>query len=284
MNLRRCDDDLLVNEIRNGKVSFAFEGMEKFPRSLVEVLRNDITHLDLSVNNIRNFEFLHGFKHLKSLIVDDNIHIEVDSFPPVDTLELFYANKCNIEFPRSFINRASVVFPRLKYFSMMTNPMMKRKCLENVWKGRDHRMRMFAIFIIPQLIHYNDKEISEEEREHSKIFHKYLGPIDCKLSKFKTLPDTDDIRKILPVHIRDKTCDIISMEIQDSYDELDENLAAVRISAYFASQESDNISLESFISSDKNSSSTRNSPNGSIYTNTSDEGIGFMAPSKCFFD
>jgi hypothetical protein len=283
MNLRRCDDDILVNEIRNGKISFAFEGMEKFPRNLVEVLRNDITYLDLSMNNIQNFAFLRGFKHLKSLIVDENIRMEIDSFPSIDSLELFYANKCNVEFPRSFIFRVSVIFPHLKYFSMMTNPMMKRACLESIWRGREHRMRMFAIFMNPNLIHYNDKEISEEDREHSKNYHKYLGPIDCNLSKFKTLPDTDDIRKILPVHILSKTNDDFSMEIQDNNDRLDENLAAFRISAYFASQQDDSISLQSFISSDKNVLSTRNSPNGSIYTNTTDEGI-IMEPSEHLFD
>lgn len=250
--------------------------MEKFPRSLVEVLRNDITHLDLSMNNIRNFEFLRGFKHLKSLIVDENVRMEIDSFPPLDTLELFYANKCNIEFPRSFIFRVSVIFPHLKYFSMMTNPMMKRACLEHIWKGREHRMRMFTIFLIPTLIHYNDREITNDDREHSRAYHKYLGPIDCNLSKFKTLPDTDDVRKLLPVHIQDKTSDMLSMEMQDNEEHLGESLAAVRISAYFASQQDDSISLESFTSSDKNSTSTRNSP-------TTDEGIGFMAPSEYFF-
>lgn len=255
--------------------------MEKFPRSLVEVLRNDITHLDLSMNNIRNFEFLRGFKNLKSLIVDENTRMEINSFPPIDTLELFYANKCDVEFPRSFIFHVSVIFPHLKYFSMMTNPVTKRACLEHFWKGRDHRMRMFSIFIIPSLIHYNDKEVTEEDRQHSAAYHKYLGPTDCNLSKFKTLPDTDDIRKILPVYIRDKTSDMLAMEFQDNEDHLEQSLAAVRISAYFESQQDDSVSPASFISSDKNSSSSRNSPNGSIYT--TDEGIGFMA-SEQFFD
>jgi hypothetical protein len=276
IHLRRCDDDVSVNEIINGRISFAFEGMEKFPRSLVDVLRNDITHLDLSMNNIKNFEFLRGFRHLKSLIVDENQRMEIDSFPPLDSLELFYANKCYIEFPRSFVNRVSVIFPQLKYFSMMINPMMKRACLEHIWKGREHRLKMFAIFIIPNLVHFNDKEISDDDREHSRAYHKYLGPIDCNLSKFKTLPDTDDIRRLLPVHIRDKTSDVLSMELQDNDEGLGESLAAVRISAYFSSQQDDNISVESFMSSDKSSTSTRYSP-------TTDEGIGFMAPADNFF-
>lgn len=246
--------------------------MSKFPRSLVEVLRLDITHLDLSMNKIRNFEFLRGFKRLQSLIVDENIHMDMESFPPLDTLKLFYANKCRIQHPRSFIFRVSVVFPSLKFFSMMYNPVMKRSSLQHIWESKEHRTRMFAVFINPNLIHFNEKEITEDEREHSTSYHKYLGPVDCKLSKFKTLPDTDDLRKILPVHIREKTADILSMEAQDEVDSLEEALAAVSISDYFACFENDNISISSFVS---------NSEQSSIYNSSasSDEGLCFSAPS-----
>lgn len=265
-----------MNEIRHGKISFAYEGLEKFPRSLVEILRQDITHLDLSTNKIRDFDFLRGFKNLKSLIVDDNIRMDMESFPPIDTLELFYANKCNIEFPRSFIFRVSVIFPSLKYLSMMCNPVIKLSNLQHIWESKEHRLRMFAIFINPKLIHFNDKLISNDDRQHSHEFHKYLGPIDCQLSKFKTLPDTDDVRKLLPVHIREKTIEMMAMEVQDDEDELDEALADINISAYFT--HSDNISVSSF-----NSSENTNSPS-SVNTITTDEGLGSMAPSDHFFD
>lgn len=209
--------------------------MNKFPYSLVDILRHDITHLDLTSNNLGNFEFLRGFLHLKSLVVDGSKHMEQDSFPPMEKLELFYANKCRIEFPRSFVNRVAIVFPSLRYFSMMYNPILKREYRLHIWKGREHRLRMFAIFMNPNLIHFNDREISDDERDHSRTYHMYLGPIDCTPSKFKTLPDTDDIRKILPVKVRKETEEYASMIAQDEADRLGEALACVSIFDYFSS-------------------------------------------------
>lgn len=267
--------NILVNEIMEGRVSFAYEALDRFPRSLVEVLRHDITHLDLTANNIRNFDFIRGFKGLKSLIIDLNVRVDMNSFPPVDSLELFYANKCKIEFPRSFVFRVSVVFKSLKYFSMMYNPALKR-IHESEALARDHRMRMYAIFMLPNLIHYNDKKITDDEREHSKAYHVYLGPIDCRLWNFTTLPDTDDIRAILPVHIRKKTAHLRGMEWQDDEDMLEDALKSVSISDYFTRRQVDSISINSFTSSD-NTATSDGSPTSSVIT---DEGVGSLAPSE----
>lgn len=268
--------NILVNEIREGRVSFAYEALDRFPRSLVEVLRHDITHLDLTANNIRCFEFIRGFKGLKSLIIDLNGRMDVTTLPPVDTLELFYANKCKIEFPRSFVFRVSVVFPSLKYFSMMYNPALKRFYKWEI-QARDHRNRMYAIFMLPNMIHYNDRRVTDDEREHSKAYHVYLGPIDCKLWKFTTLPDTDDIRAILPVHIRSKTAHLRAMDWQDDEDALDDALKSVSISDYFTSRQVDSISINSFTSSDNNTATSDGSPTSSIIT---DDGVGSLAPSE----
>lgn len=272
----RRRDDVHINDIHEGKISFAYESMVKFPRSLVEVLRHDITHLDLSFNSLRDFDFLRGFKCLKSLIVDGNVRMDMESFPPINSLELFYANKCNIEFPRSFIFRIAVIFKTLKYFSIMGNPSQRRPSLNYRWEGKEHRMRMFAIFMIRRLIHFNDKRITDDERTHSEAYHKYLGPTDCKLSKFVSLPDTDDIRRILPVNIRDKTNEILAMEAQDDSDSLDEALASINISQYFVHRQLDTISLDSLISTDTESNSRTSS------TCTTDEGLGSLASSENF--
>lgn len=239
-------EDVLVNEIRNGRVSFAYEGMTHFPAHIVEVLRFDITHLDLSMNDITNFDFLRGFKNLKSLIVDGNTKMDIESLPKIENLELFYANKCEIQFPRSFIFRIAIIFSGLKYFSMMDNPLTKRKTCDDAWEGRAHRIRMLAVFINPQLLHFNDRKITQQERAHSKIYHHYLGPKDGELSKFKGSVDTDDIRKILPVGIHDKALEMLTYEDRDKSDDIDEGLADVKISAYFASQENEDISIASF--------------------------------------
>ena len=270
-----------MNEIKNGKISFAYEGLETFPGSLVEILRHDITHLDLSANNIRNLEFLRGFKSLKSLIIDENTRVDMDSLPQLDSLELFYANKCRIEFPRSFISRVSVVFKSLKYLSMMYNPVMKRPKLAHIWKGKDRRMRMFAVFMNPNLIHFNDKHVDETERQHAERYHKYLGPSDYKLSEFKILPDTDDVRSILPAHIRDQIADLEEMEFQAEAERVDEALSSISISQYFTNYRTFNGSISSLMSSDDQSSTADDSP-CSFYT---DEGIGSSAPSEnLYFD
>jgi hypothetical protein len=252
--------------------------MRSFPRSLVDLLRHDITHLDLSYNALRDFDFLRGFKNLKSLIVDGNARMDMESVPPLTSLQLFYANKCNIEFPRSFIFRVAVIFKSLKYFSMMGNPIKRSESVNYAWEGKEHRMRMFAIFMIPNLIHFNDKLITDGERAHSQAFHKYLGPMDCKLSRFVSLPDTDDIRKILPVHIREKTNEILAMEAQDDSDSLDDALDSIHIAQYFVHHQPDSLSVASFISTDIDSSpSSRPSSTGTCNT---DEGLGSMAPSE----
>lgn len=87
--------------------------------------------------------------------------------------------------------------------------------------------------MIPKLVHFNDKTITDAEQKHSLQFHQYLGPIDCQLAKFKTLPDTDDIRKILPIHIRDDISDFEEMQAQDEDDRLDVALKSITISEYY---------------------------------------------------
>lgn len=239
-------DDLIVNEIINGKISFAFEGMSKFPRNLVDVLRHDITHLDLSMNKIRDFSFLRGFKNLSSLIVDGNTNMDMDTLPSNDKLELFYANKCNIEFPRSFIFRVSVAFKSLKYFSMMSNPVLKQQCTRHVWEGSEHRMRMFAIFMNPNMQHFNDEKISPEQKAHSKSFHSYLGPVDCKQENSKTLSDTDDVWKILPLHLQQTTAEYL--KFQDEEDKFEEKLSKISIAEYLMNFEFDNNFIKKIIS------------------------------------
>ena len=207
--------------------------MKIFSHRLVGILRHDITHLDLSVNKIRNFEFLRGFKSLKSLVVDKNNHIDLDSIPPMNSLELFYANNCSIEYPSTFIFRVSVVFQSLKYLSMMTNPLANLSSLNKCRDARAHSIRMFAIFMNSKLIHFNDKKITENEKEHSNVYHKCLGPTDCHISEFKKLPATEEMKELLPVFISDKPRFVLALEDQDVSDKMSQGLTSVSISDYF---------------------------------------------------
>lgn len=209
------------------------------------------------MNDIRDFDFLRGFESLKTLIIDGNPNMDPETLPLIPSLEIFYVNKCEIEFPRSFVFRISVLFPNLRHFSMMDNPVVAAddSTCDEAWLGREHRIRMLAIFINPKLIHFNDKEITETERQHSIDYHNYLGPIDRELTKFKASVDTDDILKILPDYIRDKALELLELDAQELSDDSDEGLADVKISAYFASQDDNDVSIASFF--DNKSPKTR---------------------------
>lgn len=204
---------LYVNGIHEGRISFAYEGMTEFPLEIVKISWKDITHLDLSGNNISNFEFLSGFVHLKSLIVDENLRIGSNktraTFPTIPKLELFYANNCDINVPADFILQISSLFANLKYLSLME------------WKTvlvdekNFHRLRMFAIFMNPFLNHYNDKVVMDDERDHAQKCHQYLGTIDC------TAPSTVSVTreyfsKVIGIMSQEKG--EITKEIEDFFE------------------------------------------------------------------
>lgn len=128
--------------------------------------------------------------------------------------------------------------------------------MTHVWVGREHRMRMFAIFMNPNLIHFNDSEITDDERDHSRSYHMYLGPIDCTPTKSASLPDAEDIRKILPVHIQEDDEEFAALLDQEEEDRLEDALASISISEYFRC---DSESFKAFGRSDKASSTAAKS-------------------------
>jgi hypothetical protein len=136
----------------------------------------------LTGNKISNFEFLKGFIHLKSLILDGNESLGCEkglsTFPSM-SLELFYCNNCKISYPADFIFQLSSLLTRIKYLSIM------EKVTEVVEiEQKSHRLRMFAILMNPFLLHFNDKAIDDDEREHAARFYQYLGTIDCAFSSY----------------------------------------------------------------------------------------------------
>lgn len=214
--------------------------MTRFSHKLVKILRHDITHLDLSMNNIRRFDFLCGFKKLKSLIVDGNLRMDLKTLPQMASLELFYANKCNIDYPLSFVNHVAKIFPSLKYFSMINPPQnsgtRRSRCFHEILEAEERRLRMYTIFVNPNLLHFNDKEITDVERKASKAYHKYLGPNTRRLSESKHLPGTDNLEELLTADLRHKAKLLLSLETEDYEDQLSENLASVSIADYLGDE------------------------------------------------
>lgn len=209
------NNELYVNKITDGRISFAFEGMIEFPVEMVKLLWKDITHMDLSGNNILNFEFLCGFIHLKSLIVDGNLSIGCQkktrsTLPAILSLELFYCNNCKISRPSEFIINISELFPKIKYFSLMEWKTV------SVDEERLQKLRMLAIFMNPFLLHFNDRHVSDDERDYAKRNHSHV-PED----KFSAIRKKQSVGKI-------------TQEIKDFFEaeNLDENLILITMKDY----------------------------------------------------
>lgn len=202
-----------MNEINEGKISFAYEEMEEFSMDIVKVLYDDcITHLDLTGNNISNFNFLRGFIQLKSLILDGNLKLGSErglaTLPSMPNLELFYCNNCKISYPADFIFQLSSLLKNVKYLSMM------EKITDVVDDERKyHRLRMFAILMNPFLLHLNDKAIGDDEREHALRYHQYLGTIDCTFSA-RALISRKDLYRVVGMSCRVERSKM-SEEIED---------------------------------------------------------------------
>lgn len=104
---------------------------------------------------------------------------------------------------------------------MMNNPVKKEFDTAHICHGRE---RIFAIFMIPHLIHFNDKAITAAER-HSQKFDQ--------LTKFKLLSNTDNIRKILPAHIHSDISNAVDTNELDEVNSLEEALRSVTVWQYF---------------------------------------------------
>lgn len=202
---------IFVNEFKEGKISFADENMREFPLDIVKLLWNEcIAHLDLSGNKLSNFEFLRGFIHLKSLILDGNEKIGgegLSTLPPMPNLELFYSNNCKIPFPANFAFHLSSLLASIKYLSIM------EKSTDVVDERKSHRLRMFVILMNPFLLHFNDKAVRDEERRHAESYHQYLGTIDCTFSA-RALISSKDLHKVMGLSCQTEKRET-SIEIQD---------------------------------------------------------------------
>lgn len=90
-----------------------------------------VTHLDLSYNRLKSVEGLSLFKHLESLVLDNNkltmIGGGFDEFSrPVrivnSSLKVLSLNNNRITNLESFLHNISTCFPNLSYLSLLRNP------------------------------------------------------------------------------------------------------------------------------------------------------------------
>lgn len=144
--------------------------LTSIPEAVVNLNRmGKVTHLDLSFNKIESVEGLSLFKHLESLVLDNNrlamIGGGFDEYSrPVrmvnSKLKVLSLNNNRVTNLESFLKNISVCFPNLTYLSLLRNPccpdqLSSRWTAFNHWpsRHRDHyeEFREKCVAALPQL-------------------------------------------------------------------------------------------------------------------------------------
>lgn len=193
----RSRDRLVVNDINEGSISFGFDDMASMNPTIISQISDDIKNLDLSYNNLSDLSFLSSLVLLENLVLDSNVNLDFESIPILPKLKLLYVNKCQIYNIIKFIYHICKNCPNLKYLSVMGNQLRN----ETGAMIDQHNFRMFVIYLIPSLVHLNDKEVGFLERKHASENHRSTEVQHCiqESPRPRTLPPRPipDPRKII---------------------------------------------------------------------------------------
>ncbi|XP_022123404.2 leucine-rich melanocyte differentiation-associated protein isoform X1 [Pieris rapae] len=160
-----------VEDEDSSKLTLAYERLYEIPRTIVEKFSNYVQYLDISHNKITNLEPLVHFKHLTSLIADDNPVTENCFLPPLPKLELLWLNYCKIASLYPWVGKLKESCPNLQYLSLMGNP-----AAPSYFNGGTFyeylQYRLFIISQFPSLNHLDDRKITEDQKEESHRLYK----------------------------------------------------------------------------------------------------------------
>lgn len=84
--------------------------------------------------------------------------------------------------PEPFVNNLSLHFPNLQRFSMLGNPFDPVQLPDHVYWN----FRVFVSSRFPKLIHLDWKEVTQEERDHSKNLFEEDLPLQIQASMTPT--------------------------------------------------------------------------------------------------
>lgn len=126
MQFNNIDDNVSFQLILSGL------GISVIPEAVINLYRDkNITHLDLSYNSLKSIEGISYFKHLESLVLDNNkipmIGGGADEFSRpirivISKLKVLSINNNRIANLDGFLRNISTCFPNLTYLSMLRNP------------------------------------------------------------------------------------------------------------------------------------------------------------------
>lgn len=136
MNFKFCIDieSNQFNVLLNFPLQLILSGLRltRIPEAVINLYRDEkIIHLDLSFNKLKSIEGISLFKHLESLVLDNNnlsmIGGGFDEFSrPVrlvnSKLRVMSLNNNRIINLDAFLRNISICFPNLTYLSLLRNP------------------------------------------------------------------------------------------------------------------------------------------------------------------
>lgn len=74
------------------------------------------------VRTSRDLAFLVNFKILHTLILDNNVSIDVNTLPYLPSLRILWLNKCGINQLSKFLRHINTCAPNIRQLSLMGNP------------------------------------------------------------------------------------------------------------------------------------------------------------------
>ncbi|XP_061704383.1 leucine-rich melanocyte differentiation-associated protein-like [Cydia pomonella] len=153
------------------RLTLAYERLYEIPRTIVERFADHVRHLDISHNKITNLDPLVHFKHLTSLIADDNPITENCVLPPLPKLQLLWVNYCKIGSLYPWVAKLKESCPNLQYLCLMGNPAAPSYL--NGGNFYDYlQYRLFVISQFPSLNHLDDRKVTEDQRAEAQRLYK----------------------------------------------------------------------------------------------------------------
>ncbi|XP_072929360.1 leucine-rich melanocyte differentiation-associated protein-like [Epargyreus clarus] len=169
-----------VSEDESNKLTLAYERLYELPKTIVVRFSDHIRYLDISHNKITNLDALVYFKHLTSLIADNNPITENCFLPPLPKLELLWLNHCKISSLYPWVGKLTESCPNLQILSLMGNP-----AAPSFFNGGTFyeylQYRLFVISQFPSLQHLDDRKVTEDQREEA--FRLYRRPLVERIIK-----------------------------------------------------------------------------------------------------
>lgn len=110
----------------------------------------------------RDLSFLTNFRHLSTLILDQNTAIAEHTLPVLPALRILWLNNCAIEQPTAWLRRLQVAAPQLRQLSLLGNPGC-RSLFNGSTPVEACAYRRQVVAFLPGLQHLDDAPVKDVE-------------------------------------------------------------------------------------------------------------------------